>query len=221
MKDYYQNLISHKFNKLLKKYSLTAVELSQKTNIDKAKISRVVNKKGMFTIPELHNIASFFKVDMNYFFATEDDLPSNIIPVVDITKDKQERQIYQITYESSNKNVILGVYVNESQATSLIPKSVILIINMALKKHKIENKPVVFLYQKRLHLGLIQEDQILNVATAKYHSSSKIDILGFLEQQVIEIPKQTYADKSILEAFISQIRYLDLKHDYLYRLLSA
>ncbi|MCP3968576.1 MAG: helix-turn-helix transcriptional regulator [Lentisphaerae bacterium] len=58
MKDYYQDLISYKLNKLLKKHSLTATELSQKTKIDKAKISRVVNKKGMFTVPELHKIAS-------------------------------------------------------------------------------------------------------------------------------------------------------------------
>ncbi|MCP3968577.1 MAG: hypothetical protein GY750_15040 [Lentisphaerae bacterium] len=92
---------------------------------------------------------------------------------------------------------------------------------MELEEDGIKNKPIVFLYQNKLHLGLHQNKQIINVENGNIHSPSDVDILGLLEKQIIEVPKQTYADASILATFMSKLEHLNLRYTYLYKLLAA
>ncbi|MCP3965114.1 MAG: helix-turn-helix transcriptional regulator [Lentisphaerae bacterium] len=221
MENYYHNLISCKLNTLLKRCSLTALELSQKTNIDKTKISRVINKIGMFSAPELHKIANFLKVDMSYFFVADDVSPSSIIPVIDITKEATEKQKYQFVYESDRQSPLIGIYVDKALETSLIPSSATLVVDMELEKNKARKRPLVFLYRNKLYLGLRQGKKIVNTENTQIHTASEVKILGSLEKQIVDLPKQTYADASVLETFMSKLEQVNIRYPYLYKLLAS
>lgn len=219
--NYYNELVARKLEQLLREKSITSSELSQKSKIDKSKISRVLNKKGVFSVPELHMISRTLNTDINYFISEHENILHNIIPILDITKLGSNRHLYQISISDyEDVSTLLGVYIGEFYSTYIIPVSSVLIINLQKKTDKKDNRPIVYLMNNKLYIGIWgKNNDIINISDSSIISINQINILGVLERQIVDVKKNVYPEKQVFLKHMSVLNQIDLRYDFLYKLL--
>ena len=219
--NYYNELVARKLEQLLREKSITSSELSQKSKIDKSKISRVLNKKGVFSVPELHMISRTLNTDINYFISEHENILHNIIPILDITKLGSNRHLYQISISDyEDVSTLLGVYIGEFYSTYIIPVSSVLIINLQKKTDKKDNRPIVYLMNNKLYIGIWgKNNDIINISDSSIISINQINILGVLERQIVDVKKNVYPEKQVFLKHMSVLNQIDLRYNFLYKLL--
>ena len=219
--NYYNELVARKLEQLLREKSITSSELSQKSKIDKSKISRFLNKKGVFSVPELHMISRTLNTDINYFISEHENILHNIIPILDITKLGSNRHLYQISISDyEDVSTLLGVYIGEFYSTYIIPVSSVLIINLQKKTDKKDNRPIVYLMNNKLYIGIWgKNNDIINISDSSIISINQINILGVLERQIVDVKKNVYPEKQVFLKHMSVLNQIDLRYNFLYKLL--
>lgn len=98
-------LISDRINALLAEHRIKPAELSKKTDITPATISRILNNVQVPTAENLHKIARYFNVSMDYIFTGEEEncesaiLSKEYEPVINLyrsLKDSDKEEILML-----------------------------------------------------------------------------------------------------------------------------
>ena len=208
------NLIATKLKNILELKNMSSLDLSNVTGVNPSKISRVLTKKGSFSINELLNISQYLQVDMDYFLDINNHLHIKHMPVI---KMGSSIEIYLIEKDSCTKENSFGIYIQKEMSSMLLPAKTLIIISIE-DSNKECNKPVIFINEEIYYLGIYQNNKIVNIETGKTYNTHEIIILGEIIKQVIEVPKLVKQQSSIINKYLSKIDIKTVKYTYLYRL---
>lgn len=210
------NLIATKLKNILELKNMSSLDLSNATGVNSSKISRVLTKKGSFSITELLNISKYLQVDMDYFLDMNNHLQIKHMPVI---KMGSSIEIYLIEKDSCTKDNSFGIYIQKEMSSMLLPAKTLIIISIE-DSNKECNKPVIFINEEIYCLGIYQNNKIVNIETGKTYNTHEIIILGEIIKQVIEVPKLVKQQSYIINKYLSKIDIKTVKYTYLYRLFS-
>lgn len=221
MSDYYTKVISEKFKQRMKEVGTNAESIAKETGISKTKISRIVNKKGVFSIAELHAIAKILNTTIDYFTSydfNEDSETDLVVPILDISKKGfSEQHIGDIKANDLACKAIVGVYVNKIFASPLLPSSTVLLLDIDRSVNI--NKPIVFMHDLSLRLGFKKDDYIQDIYDSVMFPQLSCSLLGTIEKQIVFSDKNTSPSKKLITKYAEYIAKFETKYDYLYKLL--
>lgn len=218
---FYMEILSDKVQMLLDKNSLSSLELGNRSGVDKSKISRVLNKKGLFTIPELFAISDALNIDINYFLKDDIKLNLNLIPVVELSKSEKNENVHSIAVEDDIDSNAVGIYISQNLSSMLLPSKTIIIVNI-MSNTKYQQNPIVFYTKNKLLLGLRKNSHIVSIENGQLYSEGEVDILGDFVKQMIKTPKLNHKRSTcFLKNYLSNVTLDKLKYSYLYKLLAS
>ena len=157
------DLIATKLKNILELKNMSSLDLSNATGVNSSKISRVLTKKGSFSITELLNISKYLQVDMDYFLDMNNHLHIKHIPVI---KMGSSIEIYLIEKDSCTKDNSFGIYIQKEMSSMLLPAKTLIIISIE-DSNKECNKPIIFINEEIYHLGIYQNNKIVNIPQLK------------------------------------------------------
>ena len=105
---------------------LNQIDLADKIGINRARFSRILNKKQkteLFTLPQIIAIADYFNVSLDYLFGRETDEPSNKIICRIIVKLFENRYLQSTDYKTKETKWLVNTQYEEGDPLSFVKKT--------------------------------------------------------------------------------------------------